>query len=470
MAKYKDDTPGPGYYGTMDVRGKRGTKMGKAKRPSTADNRGGPGPGAYYLKSTLGQKPGKTIGGKRKQKSVDNTPGPGMYNPKLDRGLAYSLQGKYSRDYGMIESMKKPGPNTYFPSVDPIKPHHPGKSIGSKRKNKDDDNIPGPGAYNFYDINNKGKGWSIASRPETADYYNSPGPAAYFPHSKNGAPAYTIGGPHRKPYNDQLSPGPQYNLDNPWNKGILMGKEKRLQYEGDESQKPGPGTYYLPQNKGKGVYMAGKYPPKGLENFPGPGAYDMNGKKAGPHYSIASVNGKEKYGTVSPGPAAYDLIQSYQQVYNAKPGKSFGKKVGTGGKGRDAPGPGTYYLPKNKSGGITMEGRYPDHMYEKSPGPAAYNQKWQTIQNLVDTGKGASMGGGNNSSAINFYPKNGIPGPGTYYSPSKLSASGTKFGTGVRTGMKGTENPGPGYYYIPCTVADVPKYVLPNPDQRYKWV
>lgn len=89
--------------------------------------------------------------------------------------------------------------------------------------------------------------------------------------------------------------------------------------------------------------------------------------------------------------------------------------------------------------GITMKGRYPENIHERSPGPAAYDQRWQTIQNMVDTQKLVSSNGMGGYSAMgSFNPKN--------------------------TG------PGPGHYYIPCTVADVPKYVLPNPDQRYKWV
>ena len=117
-----------------------------------------------------------------------------------------------------------------------------------------------------------------------------------------------------------------------------------------------------------------------------------------------------------------------------------------------------------------MKGRYPDHLYEKSPGPAAYNQKWKTIQNLVDTQRPHTTESGNTGSGIYYYPKSGNPGPGAYYSPSKISSIGTKFGKGKRTGPRDSENPGPGYYYIPCTVADVPKYIYPNPDPRWKWV
>lgn len=136
-----------------------------------------------------------------------------------------------------------------------------------------------------------------------------------------------MGGNYRQPYNSELSPGPShYNTNNPWSKGILMGKEKRLQHAGEKSLMPGPGAYTLPKNKGKGVYMGAKYPEKQLFNTPGPGTYQSDGKKDGPCYTIGGIGMKGKYETLSPGPAAYDLIHSYQQIYNAKPGKSFGKK------------------------------------------------------------------------------------------------------------------------------------------------
>jgi hypothetical protein len=30
--------------------------------------------------------------------------------------------------------------------------------------------------------------------------------------------------------------------------------------------------------------------------------------------------------------------------------------------------------------------------------------------------------------------------------------------------------PGPGYYYVPCTFADVPRYNLPIQNEDFKWV
>lgn len=106
MARYKEGTPGPGHYQGKDLKDKRGVKFGSSTRPATAKTIDSPGPGAYSIGSTIGQKSGKTMAGKRRQTSIDNTPGPGMYNLKMDRGPAYTLQGKYSRDYDEIEKLK----------------------------------------------------------------------------------------------------------------------------------------------------------------------------------------------------------------------------------------------------------------------------------------------------------------------------------------------------------------------------
>ncbi|CAI2385732.1 unnamed protein product [Moneuplotes crassus] len=465
-----NDTPGPGFYNYRDKRDYRGTVFGSSTRPCTAKTGDGPGPGSYNIRSTFGDKPGKTMAGKRRYKSVgDDTPGPGMYNPKLDGGIAYTCQGKNIMDYNLRESFNKPGPGQYFPSYDPVRPHYPGKTMGGKRKAKYDDEIPGPGAYNQYMWDNKGNGWTMGMRPHTAGQDQTPGPAAYFPHLRRDAPAYTMGGNRNDPFGDEY-PGPgDYDLRADWNRGILMGKDKRLEIPGGlRNQFPGPGTYYLPEYKGKGVYMGEKFYNKDFFITPGPGSYEHNQEKEGPHYSIAGMGLKGKYETVGPGPAAYDIVKSFKEVFNSKPGKSFGKKTGYKSKGSEGPGPGTYYLPKSKGQGITMKGRYPDHINDKSPGPAAYNQKWLTIQNLIEAQKAGS--GGTMSKSRDFYHFDKSPGPGTYDSPSKLTNIGVKFGKEIRGSEKKSENPGPGYYYIPCTVADVPKYVYPNPDPRYKWV
>jgi len=155
------------------------TMQGRYLVPHEMDK---PGPNSYYpsVNFVKPNYPGKTIAGRRN--TGDNAeigPGPGMYNPQLDKGIAYSIQGRNFNDADMIENMKKPGPNTYNPNVDLIHPHHPGKSIGMKYQHQTFDSVPGPGEYKFYDNENDGKGWTIAGRPKTVDNFNTPGPDAY---------------------------------------------------------------------------------------------------------------------------------------------------------------------------------------------------------------------------------------------------------------------------------------------------
>lgn len=117
----------------------------------------------------------------------------------------------------------------------------------------------------------------------------------------------------------EFSPGPNnYDVKIDWNKGVPIGKERRLQSADGKSQHPGPGDYRLPSSfddKGKGVYMAGRYSSKDRDMGPGPGAYYLNDYKGGPHYSITGkgLEGKLDSG---PGPAAYDASKSYNAVYN----------------------------------------------------------------------------------------------------------------------------------------------------------
>ncbi len=63
-----------------------------------------------------------------------------------------------------------------------------------------------------------------------------------------------------------------------------------------------------------------------------------------------------------------------------------------------------------------------------------------------------------------------VPGPGNYDIKSK-NASSVAFGKATRKGMGvETDNPGPGSYYIPVKVADVPRYLIPNQKEEFKKV
>lgn len=95
-----------------------------------------------------------------------------------------------------------------------------------------------------------------------------------------------------------------------------------------------------------------------------------------------------------------------------------------------------------------MKWRYPYNEKERSPGPAAYNQKWNTIENVVNSQYPVNIERVP-MSYINPLPKNTTPGPGQYHTQYKYDNRGYKFSYGGRTGDKPKDGPGPGHYYIP---------------------
>ena len=170
--------------------------------------------------------PGKTIAGRRRIIEKSDGPGPAMYNPKLNNGIAFTMQGRYATDVGMKENEYKPGPNMYNVNIDSVKPHNPGKSFGMKLRQNHFDCLPGPGEYTLYDSSRKGKGLTMAGRAKTANRIRSPGPAAY---------------------NIRTT-----TFDKP---GITMaGKRKVRSYDCG----PGPGHYNPQLSKGTGYTMQGK--------------------------------------------------------------------------------------------------------------------------------------------------------------------------------------------------------------------
>lgn len=346
----------------------------------------------------------------------------------------YSMAGKYG-DGSHKEASKKPGPSAYDPKFDLVHPKTPGKSFGGKHKRSYADTVPGPGAYSTYKYDNKEKGWTIAHRPSTKQSTDTPGPAAYNVRPKTAGPAYSIQSKPKDSNHKNSLPGPDYDVKFKWDKGIIMGREKRLQTAGAQSLMPGPGAYDFMSkfdSPGKGFHIGERYPEREKENVPGPGAYSYTDKHKGPSYSLSGARSLETKGTDMPGPGAYNVSKSYQTVYNSRPATTI-----SGGrrdpKPIDMPGPGNYYMPRPQTGGITMQGRYKTNEDSRSPGPAAYNQKFGTIQSVVDTNKLSGAGGGS-SNSFNISPvkmggllkMSGMPGPGYYNLPEDFE-KGIKF-------------------------------------------
>ncbi len=141
-----------------------------------------------------------------------------------------------------------------------------------------------------------------------------------------------------------------------------------------------------------------------------------------------------------------------------------------GSSGRDErnrdtnPGPGMYdaNLPRSNNG-ATITGKPQDKNRNDSPGPGSYNENPSAVKasnpssGFSKAGLGSGSGAGGNADNRDF-------------GNSKLG-SGVSHGFGKGEGQPGHDlNPGPGYYYVPVTFADVPRYVLPVQNEEFKWV
>jgi hypothetical protein len=62
-----------------------------------------------------------------------------------------------------------------------------------------------------------------------------------------------------------------------------------------------------------------------------------------------------------------------------------------------------------------------------------------------------------------------VPGPGAY-SPIIPSSKCVAFSRAGRKGLKPNGVPGPGYYRIPVRIADVPRYLVANQREEFKYV
>ncbi len=64
-----------------------------------------------------------------------------------------------------------------------------------------------------------------------------------------------------------------------------------------------------------------------------------------------------------------------------------------------------------------------------------------------------------------------VPGPGKYDLKSTFDNKGAKFGGNKRDiNINNTTTPGPGQYYLPCSIVDVPRYLGGRFEEKYKWV
>lgn len=257
-----------------------------------------------------------------------------------------------------------------------------------------------------------------------------------------------------------------------------FGRDKRKM--GDELGDPdlmalGPGAYTLEEDtfkkdNGRGFSIVGK--PRAQSATPGsklgPGQYYRNsgalnnevysfgkGKRAGLTYNENNKVGPGQYGSMR------------DKSFGSK-GISFGKSTREGKGQGSGVGPGQYCAQKSKairpvtSVGTfgTAERKIGDRLREtgcaKNLGPGYYSVK-DNQNNGWSFGKqdrGANEGKFNNPM-----------GPGSYTVKSEFSKRGGLIGTSSRNPTDKSTKP-PGFYSIPATVPDAPKYLLPPKNER----
>ena len=169
------------------------------------------------------------------------------------------------------------------------------------------------------------------------------------------------GAARRGPGGNNDAPGPgSYDYNDGPTGGAKWGKEARN--KGHINDAPGPGQYSSPDfigrdGKGQGKSFGVRYKDGKLNDAPGPGAYDSRidgAKDKAPAFSMGGRH-NPRGGDANPGPGNYD--PDINKVREKAPGFGMGKGGRGGGKINDAPGPGNYYLPEKKGGGITMGAR-----------------------------------------------------------------------------------------------------------------
>jgi len=478
-------TPGPGDYNEPE-RQQKGVTIGQ--RVSERQVEDMPGPGNYEGKSTVGEGPQYSMYQKRDQR-IEQTPGPGDYNEpgKQQKGVSIGQKfrnreqeempgpGNYEGQttvgegpqYSMYQKRDQkieytPGPGDYN---EPGR-QHKGVTIGQKIKQRDAEDMPGPGNYEGKSTVGEGPQYSMYQKRDQK-YEQTPGPGDYNEPSREQK-GVTIGGRH-KDKNPEDLPGPgNYEYQNK----AVEGPQYSMYQKRDQriEQTPGPGDYNSPSKKQKGVTIGERTKDRLVEEMPGPGNYE--GKSTvgeGPQYSMYQK--RDQKIEYTPGPGDYNEPKNQQRgvtigqkirVREAEelpgPGNYEGKStVGEGPQysmyqKRDnridqTPGPGEYNEPSQQQKGITIGGKVKDRQVEDMPGPGNYEGK-----SHINDGPQYSM-----------YQKREqrieqTPGPGDYNEPGKKQKGVT---IGGRMKERQVEDmPGPGNYEGKSTVGEGPQYSM----------
>ena len=423
--------PGPGQYKSRnaDVVKHKSPQwsMGTSQRNAFQTRALSPGPGMYKTVADSNASPKYFFGTKSAtdfNKFKKDVPGPGQYNPASNAfgNIGFSFTGRH--EFKNKESINKPGPGTYG-----------SKSTLSKTMGK---------------IGTSAKGAPLVPK----NIITNPGPGQYVPGSnevyKAAAPKYGFGSSPR---------GDQSKIKS---KGLL----------------PGPGQYgFAPKitNQAPQYSLTPRRPdtsPSPGKFSPGPGVYNPSddfSKTQNPQFKFGSSTRKEFKKDASPAPNAYEL-KSLDSRKKSSPSFGFGSsKRPPLSQITNAPGPGNYDTPSKivEKNGYYMGMKVSPRKRDDMPGPGNYDPEFKLNKSKSPTFViGSSMRGYSNKY------KESVPGPGNYnyYNPALDKGPNVKIGSERRGWMKSNDTPGPGDYKIPVKIVDVPRYLIPNPDERYKFV
>ncbi|CAD8089367.1 unnamed protein product [Paramecium sonneborni] len=371
-----------------------------------------PGPGQYPQKSSLYGVPCCTIKGRLKEKVVSQSPGPGNYKEDSFQTVQKRIPS-YSMGVKIDKIIKNfvPGPGTYDMNQTYLTTNSSKFPIEKRLNTMDDSsNSPGPGQYNLtnhskFSPHKSQPSWGFGSKNNFKIHQSldmsSPGPGMYELKSTLTQQSFTLKPKLKTQECDISIPGPgKYSPDVSFTKTTLpvfkMGKEPRIKQQ-KINLDPGPGKYYS-------------------EN------YDSKSKKTQPCYSLSKANRNS-------------MVENETQF---------------------PPGPGTYDIPPQKLGNITLKGAKVQSRPQAIPGPGTYNPEDKLCYSYEGSVKIVK-----DIKQTKAQSSDKIPGPGTYEYKNILM--GPSWGFGKSNKRKPIQNinnsPGPAAYDLPSKFADVPKYL-----------
>ena len=204
----------------------------------------------------------------------------------------------------------------------------------------------------------------------------------------------------------------------------------------DSSANPGPGAYdhdqfsnvlqRSPQTR-LGTAKRDDLHSKSVQEFPGPGTYDAEGRGAGPKWGFGSEARGKNASVFSPAPGTYEMKSTLDPH------------------------------------GYSMAGKHANNALREAasvPGPGAYNPS------LTDRAPAYGVGRGPRA---DWAQGNINPGPGTYNPAGARPRSAApvyslrSFGTGSRRPLSGSvDTPGPGTYRVRLDGTEGPQYSMPG--------